>query len=123
MAGIKVSDAYKDSLFTPVFNIEDGNAKVTKHTSVLAQSVYSIDTNITIEGEGLDRDVQVTLKQGNNEDYDAIGALVDADNKPIVLTVGNGGRNFTVKLTGFFFGVELDTLTAITGKVKIYARL
>ena len=120
---IKVSDAYKDSLFTPVFSVVDKNSNKTNHTTMAAQGVYSIVTNITVEGEGLDRDVQLTLKQGNNSDYDAMGALVDADNVPIVLTVGNGGKTFTVKLTGFFFGVGFDVLTASTGTVKIYARL
>lgn len=120
---IKVSGEYKNSLFEPVFKVSEGSLNKTQHTTMAAQEVYSIVTNITVECEGLDAEVELTFKQGNNSDYEAIGALVDADNNPIVITADNGGATFTVKLTGFYFGVGLDIGRATTGEVKIYARL
>jgi len=120
---MKVTDKYEERLYSTTFSTA-GPTTVEASTQVTdIFQTYGEKTDIIIYASGLDADTQVTFKAGNSLVFAELADMLDADGESIVISVSNGVTKQTVNINSFTVGFYFETLGAVTGTVKILAKL
>jgi len=119
---ITQTDNFNNSLYSYEFGTAAPTTNVTSQITAAFRAV-KYKTSINVYASGLDGVTKLTLKSGNTEVYSELGALLDADNNPIIIDVSNGSNNYIVEINSFYIGFGFESLAATTGTVKILAAL
>jgi len=113
--------------FSPaLYSVEIGTAvPTTDEVAQVTPQFYATKqkTSIVVYATGLNAVTKLTLKSGNSDIIAEHGALLDADNNPIIIDVDNGANTYIVNIDSFYVGFAFEALTATTGTVRILAAL